>query len=61
MVTELPKDKIKVLYDGISGSKTDVLIARRIINRYNHYGSTAKTSCITEETQSKYGLADPTL
>ena len=61
MVTEIPKNKIKDVYDGISGSKTDVLIARRIIHRYNHHGSTAKTSCITEETQSKYDLEDPTL
>ncbi len=61
MVTELPISKVKVVYNGISGSQTDILIARRIINRYNYHGTTADCNCITEETQSKYGLADPTL
>ena len=57
--TEMSKSKPKVWYEGISGSQTDVLIARRIIKSYNALSSTANPQCITEETLEKYGLKDP--
>ena len=60
MVTEMPKIKIKDVYEGISGSETDVLIARRIVKRYNKHGDTATKSCIPEDTLIKYDLKDPT-
>jgi hypothetical protein len=57
--TEMSKSKPKVWYEGITGSQTDVLIARRIIKSYNALSSTANPQCITEETLEKYGLKDP--
>ena len=61
MLREIPKKKVKVWYDGISGSKTDILIARRIIQLYKNASSTSRTNSITEETLSKYGLKNPVL
>ena len=61
MLREIPKKKVKVWYDGISGSKTDILIARRIIQAYKDSSSTSRTNSITEETLSKYGLKNPVL
>ena len=57
---EMSKSKPKVWYEGISGSQTDVLIARRIIKSYNALSSTANAQCIPDETIDKYGLKDPT-
>lgn len=57
--TEMSKSKPKVWYEGISGSQTDVLIARRIIKSYNALSSTANPQCIPDETLDKYGLKDP--
>jgi hypothetical protein len=57
---EMSKSKPKVWYEGISGSHTDVLIARRIIKSYNALSSTANPQCIPDETLDKYGLKDPT-
>ena len=59
MVREIPTKKVKVWYEGISGSQTDVLIARRIIQAYKDDSSTSKTNSITEETLASYGLQDP--
>jgi hypothetical protein len=61
VVTEMSKTKPKVWYEGISGSQTDILIARRIIKSYNVLSSTAKSQCITEETLTNNGLKDPTV
>lgn len=58
--TEMSKSKPKVWYEGISGSQTDVLIARRIIKSYNALSTTANSQCIPDETLDKYGLKDPT-
>jgi hypothetical protein len=58
--TEMSKSKPKVWYEGISGSQTDVLIARRIIKSYNALSTTANSQCISDETLDKYGLKDPT-
>ena len=60
ILTEMPKSKPKIWYEGISGSKTDVLIARRIISAYNSLSTTAKSQCISEDTLDFYNLADPT-
>lgn len=57
---EMSKSKPKVWYEGISGSQTDVLIARRIIKSYNALSTTANSQCISDETLDKYGLKDPT-
>jgi hypothetical protein len=57
--TEMSKSKPKVWYEGISGSHTDVLIARRIIKSYNTLSTTANSQCIPEETLEQYGLKDP--
>lgn len=57
--TEMSKSKPKVWYEGISGSQTDVLIARRIIKSYNTLSTTANSQCIPEETLEQYGLKDP--
>lgn len=57
--TEMSKSKPKVWYEGISGSQTDVLIARRIIKSYNALSTTANSQCIPDETLDKYGLKDP--
>ena len=61
MLREIPKKKVKVWYDGISGSKTDILIARRIIQAYKDSSSTSRTNSITEETLTTFGLQDPIL
>ena len=61
MVRYVPTRKVKAWYDGISGSKTDILIARRIIKAYKDDSSTSPTNSIKEETLSKYGLPDPIL
>ena len=61
MLREIPRKRVKVWYDGISGSKTDVLIARRIIQAYKDDSSTAKSNSITEETLAQYGLKNPVL
>ena len=61
MVRYVPTRRVKVWYDGISGSRTDILIARRIIKAYKDDSSTSKTNSIKEETLSKYGLPDPIL
>jgi hypothetical protein len=60
--TEMAKSKVKVWYEGISGSHTDVLIARRIVKGYNALSSTANPQCIPPETldHKDYGLKDPT-
>ena len=42
------------------GSKTDILIARRIIQAYKDDSLTKTTNSITEETLIKFGLKDPT-
>lgn len=57
--TEMSKSKPKVWYEGISGSQTDVLIARRIVKSYNALSTTANSQCISEETLEQYGLKDP--
>jgi hypothetical protein len=56
---EMSKSKPKVWYEGISGSQTDVLIARRIIKSYNALSTTANSQCISEDTLGNYGLKDP--
>lgn len=61
MVRYIPTRKHKELSEGISGSKTDILIARRIIQLYKNDSSTSKSNSITEETLSKYGLSNPVL
>ena len=61
MVRYVPTRKHKELSEGISGSKTDILIARRIIQLYKNDSSTSPTNSITEETLSKYGLSNPVL
>ncbi len=58
--TEMSKSKPKIWYEGISGSQTDVLIARRIVKGYTSLSTTAKSQSITDETLDKYGLKDPT-
>jgi hypothetical protein len=57
--TEMSKSKPKVWYEGISGSQTDILVARRIIKSYNALSTTANSQCIPEETLEQYGLKDP--
>ncbi len=59
MIKEIPTKKVKVWYEGISGSHTDVLIARRIIQAYRNDTNTFRTNSITEETLASYGLQDP--
>jgi len=61
MVRYVPSRKHKELCEGISGSKTDILIARRIIQLYKNDSSTSNTNSITEETLSTYGLSNPVL
>jgi hypothetical protein len=58
--TQITQQKQKVWYEGISGSATDVLIARRIIQRYNESSNTPKSQCFPEEFLSANGLKDPT-
>ena len=60
MLRVIPSKKVKVWYEGISGSKTDILIARRIIQAYKDDSLTKTTNSITEETLIKFGLKDPT-
>ena len=60
MLRAIPSKKVKVWYEGISGSKTDILIARRIIQAYKDDSLTKTTNSITEETLIKFGLKDPT-
>ena len=58
--TQITQQKVKVWYEGISGSAVDVLIARRIIQRYNESTTTPKSQCLPDEFISNYGLKDPT-
>ena len=60
MLRVIPSKKVKVWYEGISGSKTDILIPRRIIQAYKDDSLTKTTNSITEETLIKFGLKDPT-
>ena len=61
MIRYIPSRKHKELCEGISGSKTDILIARRIIHLYKNDSSTSPTNSITEETLTTFGLKDPIL
>lgn len=58
--TQISQQKPKVWYEGISGSSTNILIARRIIQRYNESANTAKSQCFPDDFLIANGLKDPT-